>query len=313
MTTAQPAVLRVRLIGPPGVGKSALGAALLEVPHASDEEIARLQIEEGEPAPAAGLDDVIICVQRGPPARDAALEIERWRPRGARLLLALHAADLPGAHEQDLGTWTALVGEGAVVSTAAPPGAAPSGVEALRALLMAEALRVLDLPVERARRAKRPLAAAIIGGAALASAAEGLLPGAAGLVLLTQAGALGALHYLYTGRVLGRAQALALIPTFAGEAAGGGAFLLVKSFLPPTGIADAIAAFVAASLTIGVLGAVAYVLDKGWSLEEKEKLKLAFRRLSARTRKERASIVAERKHWKDSSYWTELVRRIIFD
>jgi hypothetical protein len=40
---------------------------------------------------------------------------------------------------------------------------------------------------------------------------------------------------------------------------------------------------------------------------------LVFRRLSAKTRAERAKIVRERHLWKEKSFWTDAVRRIIFD
>src|SRR6266550_1784307 len=119
-----------------------------------------------------------------------------------------------------------------------------------------------------------PYATAIIAGAAVASAGEALLPGAAAFVLATQVGAIASLTHLYTGKWLARSQALAVVPALAGEAAGGSVFLFAKSFLPPTGLVDGAAAVIAASMTISVLGAVAWALQQGHSLEEKHKLKL---------------------------------------
>jgi hypothetical protein len=186
-------------------------------------------------------------------------------------------------------------------------------VDELRAALVAAALAGVDAPVERVRRAKRPYAAGIIGGAALVTAMEGFLPGTAAFVVTTQVGAISSLYYLYTGRWLGRTQALALLPVFVGEAAGGSVFLLAKSFLPPTGAADVAAAFVASSITIAMLGAVAGALEQGSMLNQKEELRLAFRRLRAKTRAERAEIVRNRRRWKERGFWRELVTRLVFE
>jgi hypothetical protein len=103
------------------------------------------------------------------------------------------------------------------------------------------------------------------------------------------------------------------LPVFVGEAAGGSVFLLVKSFLPPTGAADVAAAFVASSITIAMLGAVAGALEHGSALDQKEELRLAFRRLRAKTRAERAEIVRNRRRWKERGFWRELVVRVVFE
>jgi hypothetical protein len=186
-------------------------------------------------------------------------------------------------------------------------------VEGLRAALFTLALEGVDLSVAEARRAKRPYAVAIIGGAALAAAAEGLLPGAAALVVTSQIGAISSLSYLYTGRWMGRGQALALVPVFASEAAGGSLFLLAKSFFPPTGIADAAAAAVAATLTLSMLGAVAWTLEQGYSLDQKDKLREAFRRLRTRSVAERAELLKNRARWRDRSFWAEIAQKMLFE
>jgi hypothetical protein len=89
--------------------------------------------------------------------------------------------------------------------------------------------------------------------------------------------------------------------------------LLIESFLPPTGIADVAAAGVAAMMTITMLGAVTWALEQGYSLEERTQLRLAFRRLRAKTRAERAALTRNRHRWKDKAFWTDVVRRMIFD
>src|SRR5262249_30979196 len=104
-----------------------------------------------------------------------------------------------------------------------------------------------------------------------------------------------------------------LISVFAGEAAGGSVFLLAKSLLPPTVVADAAAAVVAASLTMAILGSVALLLERGESLSEKQKLRQTFRRLQAKTKAERAEILRGRARWTEREYWVALVRRLVFD
>jgi hypothetical protein len=113
------------------------------------------------------------------------------------------------------------------------------------------------------------------------------------------------LYYLYTGKWMARTQAFALLPAFAAEAAGGSVFLLVKSFLPPTGVLDVLAAGVAASMTITVLGTIAWALDQGFSLEEKEQMQAAFKKM-------RKAVAQNRKRWNEKAYWMEVARKIIF-
>jgi hypothetical protein len=197
--------------------------------------------------------------------------------------------------------------------TATPERGAARGVDELRAALLATALQHVDAPADRVARAKRPFATAIIAGAALVTAMEGFLPGAAAFVVATQVGAITSLYYLYTGKWLARTQALALLPAFASEAAGGSVFLLVKSFLPPTGVGDVAAAAVAASITIAILGAVAGALERGNALDQKEELLVAFRKLRARTKAERAQIVRNRARWRERGFWRDLVTRLVFD
>jgi hypothetical protein len=300
----------VALHGAPGTGRSSLRRALLDLPQAFDTDLAHLEVLLAEEAPAAP--GAAVLVVRGAPddgsrARLAAI--------GApRTLVAVHARDLdPGGDDAVREAWTTLAGEGQVHLTATPADGAITGVDGLRAALFALALTGVDASVADARRAKRPYAAAIIAGAALATAAEGLLPGAAALVVASQIGAIGSLSFLYTGRWLGRGQALALLPVFASEAAGGSIFLLAKSFFPPTGIADAAAAVVAATLTLSMLGAVAWTLEQGYSLDQEDKLREAFRRLRARSVAERAELLRNRSRWRDRSFWAEVTQRWLFE
>jgi hypothetical protein len=327
----------VRIAGEAGVGKTSLARALLDFPMATDEEVARLEIVDAD-APERDVDAVVLVV-RGPPDDAARARMAALQAKTKDVFIAVHARDVARglsarSPERKRGVqkriekeeeklheaWGELVPPPRVHLTATPPPRAEdeplppaTGVDSLRAALLQAALEHIDASIERTRKAKRPYATAIVGGAALATAAEGLLPGAAAWVVATQVGAITGLYYLYTGRWMARSQALALLPAFASEAAGGSAFLLVKSFLPPTGVADVIAAGVAASMTIAMLGAVTWALEQGYSLEEKAQLKLAFKRLKAKTRAERAEITRNRHRWKDKEFWNDLVRRLIFD
>lgn len=299
--------LTVRVVGAPGAGKSALVLALLEMPLATDAELARISILEGE-----GMADAVVLAVRGAPTEAERTDVERLSKDAAALFVAVHARDLASDDDEVREAWGALAGAHCVYLTATPPTGSMRGVDELRAALLEAALARADVPVDRIRRAKRPIALSVIGAAAMVTAAEGLLPGAAAFVVATQAGAISSLFYLYTGRWMGRTQALALLPTFAAEAAGGSFFLLAKSFLPPTGVVDVLAAGVAASMTIAVLGTIAWALDQGYSLEEREQLRVAFKKMRARTKAERKAVAANRHRWKDKAYWSEVARKVVF-
>jgi hypothetical protein len=299
-------VFRVRLIGNEGVGKTSLAAALMEMPVATDAELARIAfVEEDVPS------DAFIYVARGMPSEDDAKAITELKAKSLPLFVAVHARDLSKDKDDDIdAAWTKH--HEMVFLTATPPEKTSRGVDEMRAALLEAALKFANVPIDRARHAKRPFALSIIAGAALVTAAEGLLPGAAAFVVATQAGAISSLYYLYTGKWMARTQAFALLPAFAAEAAGGSVFLLVKSFLPPTGVLDVVAAGVAASMTITVLGTIAWALDQGFSLEEKEQMQAAFKKMKARSKAERKAVAENRKRWNEKAYWMEVARKIIF-
>lgn len=299
-------VFTVRLVGAPEIGKTALATALMEMPVATDEELARLAfVEDDVPS------DAWIYVARGMPTADDEKALADLKSKNAPLFVAVHARDLAKDKDDDIdAAWTKL--HERVFLTATPPDKPARGADDLRGALLEAALSTANVPIDRARQAKRPFALSIIAGAALVTAAEGLLPGAAAFVVATQAGAISSLYYLYTGKWMARTQAFALLPAFAAEAAGGSVFLLVKSFLPPTGVLDVLAAGVAASMTITVLGTIAWALDQGYSLEEKDKMQAAFKKMRARSKAERKAVVANRHRWNEKEYWVEVARTVIF-
>jgi len=300
-------VFTVRLVGALGVGKSALATALMEMPVATDAELARLAFIEAD-LPC----DAFIYVARELPTEEDAKALSELKTKGLTLFIAAHARDLSKDKDDSIDeAWTQH--HEMVFLTSTPEGKTARGVDELRAALLEAAIKFANVPIDRARHAKRPFALSIVAGAALITAAEGLLPGAAAFVIATQAGAISSLYYLYTGKWMARTQAFALLPAFAAEAAGGSVFLLVKSFLPPTGVADVAAAIVASSMTLAMLGAVAGVLEQGYALDEREKLREAFQRMSAKTKAERAYIARNRHLWKDKSFFRDLVRRLVFE
>lgn len=121
----------------------------------------------------------------------------------------------------------------------------------------------------------------IIGTALMAVAAEAFIPGSAAYITATQVVAISSLHYLYTGEILSKSASLALLPTFAGQSAGTTAFLWAKSFFPPTGILDVIAAGIAVAITFAMLASVKLVLEKGFSLDRADLLAKAFEAFKA--------------------------------
>jgi small GTP-binding protein len=134
-----------------------------------------------------------------------------------------------------------------------------------------------DLLLARHMGEKKSYAVGIIATALVAVAVQSFIPGSAAYITATQASAIVALSYLYTGEILSPKAAFALLPAFASEAVTTTLFLWAKSFLPPTGIFDVAAAFVAVSITLAILATVNSVLETGAKLEEEELLKSKFR------------------------------------
>lgn len=134
-----------------------------------------------------------------------------------------------------------------------------------------------DLLLARHLRDKEGYAIRILGIALVAVAAEAFIPGSAALITATQVTAIASLVYLYTGDVISKSSVIAMLPAFVGESVGANIFLWVKSFLPPTGIIDVAAAGVALVITFAMLAAVKWVLENGYSLEQTDLLKKAFK------------------------------------
>jgi uncharacterized protein len=167
-----------------------------------------------------------------------------------------------------------------------------------------------DLLLARHLGDKRKFAAGIISASLVAVAAEAFIPGSAAYISATQALAITALYYLYTGKILPKASAFALLPTFAGESIGINVFLWVKSLLPPTGVIDIAAAGVAIGITFAMLAAVNYVFSSGFEIDQKEMFKEKFNQYQKSTvsdvKKRLVSTI------KEGGSIKEIVYRILF-
>ncbi|MDZ7969966.1 MAG: GTPase [Nostoc sp. DedSLP03] len=109
-----------------------------------------------------------------------------------------------------------------------------------------------DLLLARHMGEKKSYAVTIIATALVAVAVQAFIPGSAAYITATQASAIVALSYLYTGEILSSKAAFSLLPAFASEAVTTTLFLWAKSFLPPTGVIDIAAAAVAVSITLAI-------------------------------------------------------------
>jgi small GTP-binding protein len=135
-----------------------------------------------------------------------------------------------------------------------------------------------DLLLARHMGERKSKATKIITAAIFTVVSQTFIPGSAVYITATQAAAIASLYYLYTGKILSTKAALAILPTFAAEAAGTSLYLFVASFLPPTGVVNVAAVGIAVSITLAMLATVNSLLASGAKLEERELLKSKFRK-----------------------------------
>jgi small GTP-binding protein len=133
-----------------------------------------------------------------------------------------------------------------------------------------------DLLLAREMEKKSVIARRIIYGALAAVAVEAFIPGSALYITGTQAAAIMSIHYIYTGEGLTKQHAIAAIPLFASQSIGASAFLVAKSFLPPTGVLDIAAAVVAVTVTLAMLSTVNWMYENGYNFDNKTEIKEQF-------------------------------------
>jgi small GTP-binding protein len=269
--------------------------------------------------------DVGIFVVTGSADQDQKRDFDDLRKRCARTFVVLNKVDAwddleeKAVHEV-ISQWCKELGTERVYPTCAK-GYDPStradrpmdirGVDELREdverFVEAEGKALLLI---RVMGEKRSYAAKIIGGAVATTAAEAFLPGAAAIITATQVGVITSLYYVYTGRIISKSSAIALLPTFAAEAVGSTLFLWAKSFLPPTGIVDAAAAAVAATVTGAMLLTVNALLASGSELDEKARIRAKYAELHGSLKDSISN--ARLEDLRTGAFWQKLIRDLMY-
>ena len=167
-----------------------------------------------------------------------------------------------------------------------------------------------DLLLARHMGEKFDYAWKIIVGSLTAVGTEAFLPGSAVYITATQAAAISGLYYLYTGQILSKKSALAMLPSFAARTAGQSLFLWAKSLFPPTGILDAAAAALAVVITFAMLAAVNNLLANGHELHERELLADKFEGIHSAARQRLAD--SSPSDWKDPDYWKKAFHDLMY-
>ncbi|MGK5088996.1 GTPase [Bdellovibrionota bacterium FG-2] len=226
--------------------------------------------------------------------------------------------DIDGGYEEVLAQWKADLGAEKIFATCTK-GYDPkfrkdapmdlSGVNEVREEIF-DFLEKEGKAILLARHLKNRgnYAIAIISTALIAVGAEAFIPGSAAYITATQVVAITSLQYLYTGITPSKKSVFGLLPAFIGESVGMNLFLFVKSFIPPTGILDVVAAGVAVLVTFAMLATVKWMLKQGFSLEETERLKTAFNKyksLGAQFSK------MSRSDLRDKNSVSNLIRRLL--
>ena len=166
-----------------------------------------------------------------------------------------------------------------------------------------------DLLLAKELKDKSKKAAAIIATATAAAAGAAFIPGSAAYILGIQAVAIGSLGYLYTGEAIGKNNAIQFVGTFAAEQVGMNLFLIVKSFLPPTGVIDLAAAAVAASVTAAMLSAVSYLLNNNIGFDDKGKMKEVYNEMKDKIKTEAKS--ANKSDLMAKDFWGGLIKTLL--
>jgi len=99
---------------------------------------------------------------------------------------------------------------------------------------------------------------------------QAALPGRAAFITVTQIAAITSLYYLYTGKVLSKGAALAILPAFISQSVATNVFLWISSIIPPTGVIEVAAAVTAISITAAMLASINFVLSSGMEITEKD-------------------------------------------
>lgn len=167
-----------------------------------------------------------------------------------------------------------------------------------------------DMLLSRHLYNKEHSATKIIAGALVAVAIGALVPGAALIVAVAQVSALYSIYYLYTGKLLPKAAIGSILLTLGGQAAASQIFLVIKSILPPTGIADIGAAYVAVLYTFALLGAFTKLLARGAADITGDELLKEFK--SIRGNLKHMISESSAAEWRSQDFWSRLIKTMLF-
>jgi small GTP-binding protein len=269
--------------------------------------------------------DVGILVVTGSVDASQKAHLDDLRARCKRMFVVLNKIDawdhlVATELDEVIGQWKAVLGIDKLYPTCtkgfdpkSKPDVAPDvrGVDELRAdveaFVEAEGKALL---LARQMGEKRSYAMRIVVTALVAVGGEAFIPGSAVYITATQAVAIGSLYYLYTGRVLSKASALALLPTFAAENVGTTLFLWVTSLLPTTGVINVMAAGVAMTVTAAMLLTVNAVLASGAELHEKQKLRSKFKELHGQLSGTISG--ANKRDWLTATFWQKVIHDVMY-
>lgn len=149
----------------------------------------------------------------------------------------------------------------------------------------------------------------IILTACISVGVAAFLPGSTFSISGIQATAIASLNYLYTGEHITKSAAISIIPIFITQSIGTSLFVLFKSFLPPTGILDSVAAVMSLNITLAMLVTIANFLKNKIKIEKGEKLNKMFNQLKDEIKLTLQS--ASLSDFKDKNFWNRIIKKYL--
>ncbi len=168
-----------------------------------------------------------------------------------------------------------------------------------------------DLILIKELKDKRKKAIATITTACVSAAGAAFVPGSALYIGVIQATAIATLSYIYTGEMINKSQAVSMVGVFVAENVGTSLFLIVKSFLPPTGVLDIAAATIALTITAAMLTAVSKLYSMGYTLDDKEELLTIFENLKKTIKGEMKN--ADKKDLTNPELYKKIIANILLN
>ncbi|TOM76689.1 hypothetical protein, partial [Vibrio parahaemolyticus] len=166
-----------------------------------------------------------------------------------------------------------------------------------------------DLLFLKSQQNKSKAALMTISGACVAAGVGAFFPGSGATITAIQIGAICSLYYIYTGTMLSKTQAIAMLPAYASQAVGRNLFLWAKSVMPPTGAIDIAAAGIAVTLTVSMLLTVNYMLKNNIDLTDTVATKGIFGDFDSQL----SSLVkgANKSDWASAEFWKKIITKLV--